>query len=333
MDAARQEPRPPFSDRLLVEKRNSRHMAIGPKKLPARGAGIALIICAILCCVPALKSPAQEPPSTNQRLAKEEAIAALPLGQLNSPMQRKINDVIKKASLYRRLPATTIEVDQDYFRFLVRNPEVVVEIWRLMGVTQMASERIGPYSLRCDDGAGTISEVELVYGTESLHLFYGTGAYSGTLIKRTLPGECLILLRTENRSDANSGKNIVSCVLDVFLKIDNATAGLVAKTLQPIVGKTADHNFVESLNFVQRLNETTSRNGPGVQGMAERLTGLSDSVRSQFVEVAGVVYQRAQQANSASVHYVPVIAPFGNQSTAPSFPTNFSDQSRTQAQR
>ena len=308
-------------------------MAIGPKNFPARCAGIALLICAIHCCVPALKSLAQELPSINQRLAKDEAIAALPLGQLNSPMQRKINDVIKKASLYRRLPATSIDVDQDYFRFLVRNPEVIVEIWRLMGVTQMTSERIGPYSLRCDDGAGTTSEVELVYGTENLHLFYGTGTYSGTVIKRTLPGECIILLRTENQSDANSGKNTVSCVLDVFLKIDNATAGLVAKTLQPIVGKTADHNFVESLNFVQRLNETTSRNGPGVQGMADRLTELSDSVRSQFVEVAGVVYQRAQQANSASVHYAPVIAPFGNQSSGPTFPTNFSDQSRPQSQR
>jgi hypothetical protein len=318
---------------VSVEKRNSRLMAIGPRKFPARGVGIALLICAITGLNLAFPCCAQEALSPNQRQAKDEAIAALPLGGLNSPMQRKINDVIKKTSLYRRLPATTIEADQDYFRFLVRNPEVIVEIWRLMGVTQMTTERIGPYSLRCDDGAGTISDVELVYGTDNLHLFYGSGSYSGSVIKRTLQGECVMLLRTENRPDANSGKNTVSCVLDVFLKIDNSTAGLVAKTLQPIVGRTADHNFVESMKFVQRLNETTSRNGPGVQGMADRLTGLSEPVRYQFVEMAGVVYQRTQLSNNASMLHIPVVAPFDNQSPVRGFPTNFSDQSRTQLQR
>ena len=77
--------------------------------------------------------------------------------------------------------------------------------------------------------------------------------------------------------------------------MENATVNLIAKTLNPIVGPTADHNFVESLKFVQRLNETTEKNGPGVQSMAYRLTNISDKVRDQFIRVAGTVYERGNR--------------------------------------
>jgi hypothetical protein len=78
----------------------------------------------------------------------------------------------------------------------------------------------------------------------------------------------------------------------VFVKIDNATAGLIAKTIQPLIGPTADHNFVESLRFVQRLNETTSKNGPGVQRLGKKLN-IDPQIRQQFNEVVDVVFQRA----------------------------------------
>lgn len=233
--------------------------------------------------------------SINQRQAKEEAVQAIPLGYLNPVAQQKALDVLEKTTLYRRLPVSSIEADPDYYRFLVRNPEVIVEIWRLMGVTRMVCERTGDFTYRCDDHAGTVSEVELLYGTENLHLFWATGTYSNTLNKKPINGDCLMLLRTTSRPGPG-GKPTVDSTLDVFLTIENATASLVAKTLAPMVGKTADHNFVESLKFVQRLNETTGRNGPGVQGMADRLEGLTEPVRDQFIEIVDVVYERTQQA-------------------------------------
>lgn len=242
--------------------------------------------------------------TVNQRQAKEEAIKAIPLGYLNPVAQKKTLDVLEKTTLYRRLPISAIEADPDYYRFLVRNPEVIVEIWRLMGVTKMVCERTGEFTYRCDDSAGTVSEVELLYGTEDLHLFWATGTYSNTLNKKPIDGDCLMLLRTSSRPGPG-GKPTVESTLDVFLTIDNMTASLVAKTIAPMVGKTADHNFVESLKFVQRLNETTGRNGPGVQGMADRLEGLTEPVRNQFIEIVDVVYQRTQQALFQSSLLIP----------------------------
>ncbi len=266
-----------------------------------RKRAMLVLLCALLAVGWTGSLTAQ---TVNQRQAKEEALQAIPLGYLNPVAQKKALDVLEKTTLYRRLPISAIEADPDYYRFLVRNPEVFVEIWRLMGVTKMVCERTGDFTYRCDDSAGTVSEVELLYGTEELHLFWATGSYANTLNKKPINGDCLMLLRSSTQPGPG-GKPTVQSTLDVFLKIDNVTASIVAKTLAPMVGKTADHNFIESLKFVQRLNETTGRNGPGVQGMADRLEGLTTPVRDQFIDIVEVVYQRTQQALLRSSLMVP----------------------------
>ncbi len=236
---------------------------------------------------------------TGSRNAKEQAIASIPFAQLNRQTRDKINPVIDKPSIYRRLPVTAVNVDAEYFVFLARYPEVVVNIWKLMGITQMATTRTSEYTMNTDDGSGTISDMELVYGTRNLHIFYGTGSYTGPVLKRELTGKAVLVLRTEYTTGPQ-GEPVATSQLDVFLKVDNATAGLVARTLNPLVGTTADHNFTESLNFIQRLNETTVDNGPGVQQMAGRLTDINTDVRQQFIQVAGEVYQRAGGAASSA---------------------------------
>lgn len=258
-------------------------------------------VCLWICVHPVLGQPmsGQNNSGTSGREFRREAIAALPLQDLTPAAQRKIAAVLDQVSLYRRLPVSAIESDPDFFVLLARYPEIVVETWRLMGISQMTCERTGPFTLRSDDGAGTASEIELVYGTGNLHLYYATGTYSGNLFHRPVDAECVMLLRT-SYSPAPSGGVKATNTLDVFIKIDNALVGMAAKTLLPLVGRTADQNFVESLKFVERLNSTTEKNGPGVQGMAWRLEGLDDEVRRQFIESAGVVHDRALKRQNQS---------------------------------
>lgn len=243
-----------------------------------------------------LSSPAAEQltaGSSSKRL-RNQTVQSIPFHQINQQTKDKISEILKKPSIYRRLPVTAINADPDYFRFLVRYPEVIVNIWQLMGVTRMSTERTGPYTVSCNDGAGTTSSLELVYGTDNLHIFYGIGTYEGPILKRKLTGQCVLVLRSENKAGSN-GKPVATSQLDVFLKVENATANLIAKTIQPLVGTTADHNFVESLKFVQRLNETTEKNGPGVQQMGQKFR-IEPNVRQQFNEVVDLVFQRAINA-------------------------------------
>lgn len=238
-------------------------------------------------------------PGSSSREHRREAISALPMDQLTVEAQRKISKVLDNIALYRRLPSSRIETDADFFVLLARYPEIVVETWRLMGVSQMTCQRTGPYTLKSDDGAGTASEIELVYGTAEMQLYHATGTYSGNLFHRDIDAECVMLLRTV-WGGSESGSTTATSTLDVFIKVDNALVGIAARSLLPLVGRTADHNFIESLRFVERLNGTTERNGPGVQGMAWRLEGLQPEVRDQFIQTAGIVHDRALQRGAAA---------------------------------
>lgn len=231
---------------------------------------------------------------TNSRKIRQQAIQAIPFQQLTPETRAKITPIIEKPSIYRRLPVTAIDIDPDYYLYLVRYPEVVVNIWQLMGITEMTLERKAPFMMKSNDGAGALSDIELIYGTSNLNIYHAKGTYSGPLFKRKLHGSCVLVLRTNYREGPAGTPQAVSS-LDVFLKVENATANLIAKTVNPIVGSSADHNFVESLNFVQRLNETTEKNGYGVQRMADRLENLTPEVRKGFVKAAGVAYQRGGQ--------------------------------------
>jgi len=224
------------------------------------------------------------------RQFRQEGIEAVPFELLTEETAAKLKPVLDKPSIYRRLPKMAIECDQDYFRFLIRYPEVVVEIWKLMGVTKMDTSRVGPYRLASDDGAGTISDLELVYGDGKKHIYYGNGTYEGPLLRRKLTGKCVIVLQTEHGLN-EEGKPQAVNQLDVYLRVDNVAAGAIARTLQPLVGPTADHNFVESLKFIERLHGTTVRNGQGVQLMGERLD-LQPEVLHGFQQVAGLAYER-----------------------------------------
>lgn len=234
---------------------------------------------------------------SSNRTFRAEAVRSIPFSQMNKAAGQRIQRVVRNPSFYRRLPVESINVDKDHFRFLVRKPEVIVSIWQLMGVTQMTAERTAPYSVKTNDGAGTISDLELVYGNDDMHIFYGTGSYTGSLIKQKLTGRCVIVLQTREQN-SSAGTSLTN-QLDIFLKVDNAAAALVTRTIQPLVGTTADHNFVESLKFVQRLNDSTKSNGPGVKEMGKRLR-IEDSVRKEYFAVIDSVFEKEFQRKYGS---------------------------------
>jgi len=259
---------------------------------------IVLAIAVLCLATPRIAGAQQLTSGSSARQFKQQGIESVPFERLTKDTQAKLKPVVDKPSIFRRLPKMAIECDRDYFRFLVRHPEVIVEIWKLMGVTKMNTTRTGPYQLESDDGAGTISDLELVYGDGEKHIFYGTGTCEGPLLRKKLSGKCVLVLQTQHGFDEN-GKPKATNQLDVFLKVDNVAAGVIARTLQPLVGPTADHNFVESLKFIQRLHDTTVRNGQGVQLMGNRLD-LEPEVLAGFQQTAGIAFERANQSPSTA---------------------------------
>src|SRR5436190_4662381 len=224
--------------------------------------------------------------------ARDEAIQSLPLSELTAETRRKLMAVCERPTIYRRLPQQSIACDPALHMFLIRNPEVVVNIWQLMGVASMTADRQGPYLWKGNDGAGTTCDVELVYGTDNLHVLYSDGFYEGSLLKHKITGRCVMLLKSGYAIGADRRPHVASR-LDLFLQIDNLAADVVARTLSPWVGKVADANFHESCVFASKLSQTAEQNSPGVQRLADKLNKVDPPVRDEFSRLAAAVQQRA----------------------------------------
>ena len=192
-----------------------RPYGLPPTRMPTALLWGLVVVLAVIC---ASTSIAQEPEvGSGKRQYRMQAMQLIPFHQLNQATKDKLNSVLNQPSIYRRLPISTINSDPDYFRFLVRYPEVMVDIWQLMGVTRMSTQRTGPYTIDCDDGVGTLSTMELVYGSDNLHVFYGTGSYEGPVLRKKLYGSCVLILKTGFARGAE-GKPIATNQLDVFLE-------------------------------------------------------------------------------------------------------------------
>ncbi len=258
------------------------------------------LLCALLAFGYVRPAPAAPPnTATTSRAARTDAIRSIPFDQLDDDAKQKISSVINHVSLFRRLPTQVVDCDPLYFIFLVRHPEVIVNIWRKMDATDMILQRKGPVSFYASDNAGTVSNIEFLYGDQKMHILYCDGSYTGSLAARPIRADCLVLLRSEVVADKN-GRQYVAGRMDVFVSVKNFGVDLIARAMQGTIGTTTDQNFAETANFVTKLGRTTESNGPGVQRLAEQLTDLDPAVRQQFHDMAGAVYKKAQASQALS---------------------------------
>ena len=226
--------------------------------------------------------------SSSSRLARLDAIRNFPMDQLSPATQRRVQFVLAKPTLYRRIIARDLECDADLFLFLVRYPEVVVNIWEFMGVTQMQVVRTSDCKLHVDDGQGTVSSVELLYGTPNLHVVYADGVYEGPLFGRKLKAKCAFLMNTQF-STHSDGRPLVRCQLDVFVRVENLGVELLTKTLRPVAVRMADYNFSESTQFISQISKASVKNGAGIQRLAHRLHNLDPEIQAQFSRITAAV--------------------------------------------
>ncbi len=228
----------------------------------------------------------------SSRELRADAIKSIPLDRLSDEARTKILAVVEHPTIFRRLPAKTIECDPDLYRFLIRNPEVIVSMWQLMGITNVHCRRVAPFTHEGSDGSGTTVRMSLLFGSKDTHVFFADGQHEGAVFKRHLNGKCVLVLKTAYQGLGDHHTQVHSR-MDFFLQLDNVGAELIAKTVNPLVGKTADNNFGESLNFIGQMSRAAAQKGDGVNLLAKKLTDVEPSVREEFVNVTMNVYQRA----------------------------------------
>jgi hypothetical protein len=251
----------------------------------------AYAILVALACGQALAASPNA--GTSSRSARQDAIRSLPLDALDPALRAKVSSTVSGTSLYRRLPVAVTECDPDMYLFLVRHPEVVVNIWEVMGISNVALERTGPDTFRASDNMGTLCDVKYCYGDSETHLIYAEGSYSGPMFNRPLQARCVLLLKTGYVQETD-GRYFVTSRMDTFIQIENAGVEFLAKTLQMLIHHSADYNFTETAAFFTTVSRTAEANPAGMQRLSAKLTSVEPDVRQQFADISLSIGERAQ---------------------------------------
>jgi hypothetical protein len=221
------------------------------------------------------------------RDARLAAARLIPWDSLRGGDRPAVHAVVSDPTLYRRLPTRVADCDPEFFEFLVDNPELVVDVWGLLGISRLRLERIGENEFRAMDGTGTAGVVRVVHRSQNAAgalrvVALAEGVYEAPPMPSAVTATCVLALTAEAANESN-GRTYVTTTCDSFMRLDKPMAELVMKTLHPLVARTADHNFTETVRFVSLFSRTAQRNPDGMERLADKLTAVDDRRRGEFV--------------------------------------------------
>jgi hypothetical protein len=224
---------------------------------------------------------------------------------LDAAGKAKVNSVLTSLTVFRRLPVRVIDCDPDLYLFLVRHPDVIVNIWEVLKLTQIQVRQSGANTYRIVEPEGTQATMEYLYRGHDTHVVYAEGNYSG--LARPVHGCCLVVLKTGYVQETN-GRYYITNRLDAFLSVEPGAVELVTKAIHPLVGKIADNNFIQTVGFVSSLSRTAEVNATGVQRLAGKLSHVRPEFRQQLADLAAGVAEKTVQTTQRSATQSPLVA-------------------------
>jgi hypothetical protein len=237
--------------------------------------------------------------ATSSRAARDEAVRSMPW-KLMSPANRQIaNNIVRDASIYRRLPTRIIDCDPDLFTFLLQHPEVVIDVWRVMGISQVALNRGPDGTYHGTDGAGTTGTLRYLFcnwgqEAQNVAVVYAEGAYSGPPFMTPLKAQSVMFVRSSGVRETN-GRHYITVRIDSFVRVEQLGVEIIAKTVQPWISKTADQNLIETMTFVSNFSRTAEKNPQGMQRLATRLNTVDEPTRNELVALCFRTAERYSQ--------------------------------------
>jgi hypothetical protein len=222
--------------------------------------------------------------------ARDEARRSIPMAKVDPAYRDTVRAVIGEPTLFRRLPTNVIDCRPELYTFLVQNPEVLVEIWRELGISHVQLTRLDDKTFKLEDGAGTTGKLVIVEQScdadaQNRVVMFADGSYDGKPFPRTVSAQCVLVLTSGSVRETN-GRTFVASRLDSFIKFDRMSLELVAKALHPFVGQTADRNFADTLTFVANLSYTAENRPESIVQMCKDMQRVDQARREEFVKVA-----------------------------------------------
>jgi hypothetical protein len=247
---------------------------------------LGLIAVALASPIAVAQAPKPNPFEANSSdQVRKLAIRGIPLDKFDPSLRARVESILTTTSVFRRLPVRVVECHPEMYSFLMNHPDVIVNIWRVLGVTQLEARETGAGRYEVADHVGTSGTIELIYQTQDTHIALAEGRYEGAMSLRPAKGRCLLVFKTGYVHETD-GRYYITTRLDSFLSIEPGAAELVTRILQPVVGKVADNNFTQSIAFLGSMSRTAEVNPRGVERLSNKLTEVQPANRQGLAAIA-----------------------------------------------
>jgi hypothetical protein len=247
------------------------------------------------------KQAADEPPLNVDILARgsssrgtlREALDQLPLADLTDDQRRRVNNVLEHRSMFRRLPAISIDANAEVYNHLTHNPESVVGIWRVLGISKFTMQPTGPTEWYGDAGDGSTGTIDVLSRSPNHHLLLCTGKYKSPLLARPIEAISVMHLKTQYQQGQDLQPKVVHG-LDLFVMFPSHTVDTVARVIAPVSHMIADRNFRELSLFVRFMNVAMERQPGWMEQTIQRIDGIDREQRIELMKLSARVYVDAQ---------------------------------------
>lgn len=245
--------------------------------------------------------------ASTSRAARQNAVKSIPFDKLDAESRAKVVSVLRNVSFFRRMPVQVVPCDPDLFLFLVQHPDVIVNIWQVMGVTRIAMQETGPNTFSVVDPAGTKGSAEYLYSDHETQVIYSEGAYEGPLFTRPAQGRCLMVLKTGYVREPD-GRYYITTRVDVFMRMENLGVDLVTKAFSPLVGKVADMNLAYTAGFFASFSRAAEKNPQAARRLADKLSTVRPEVRERLAQLAEQAAEKAAELAERDAARQPQVA-------------------------
>lgn len=223
---------------------------------------------------------------TSDADARRDAERSIPMRELSAADRRKVAALLDDATIYRRLPVQITRCDPRLHHYLISNPDVTVNIWRALGISELKVSRTGERTYRAVAPDGSVTELEYLHSDDETQVVHCEGAYNGPIFKSAMTGGALLVMKAGYLRETD-GHYYATSRLDLFLRIDGAALGLLSRTVEPMIVSAAERNFADCSNFLSQLTTACAQRPETIQRMAMGLDLVDGDQRDRFAEIAG----------------------------------------------
>ena len=227
----------------------------------------------------------------NDSAQSNDDSAAIPWNALDERSKKLVRDVVDGKTFMRRMPQQVGYCDPEMYDFLIDHPDVVIELWELLGVTNLSLKETGQNRYVLKEGTASTSQVEVLYKSDNLCIVYALGEYEAPVLRRKIKGDVVLFLKSRYGQDKDS-RLVVQSDLDAYVRIHNPGAEMLARMLIPVVGKIADGNFEQTVGFVMNISEAAQDDFEPLVELAQRMNNVRSEVAQEFALVAETVFDR-----------------------------------------